>query len=290
MMNKKSKPIAVLICAVVYLISAAIAWFSLPYFHSHFNLLITTLLADVVATTVVFLFSTWLRNASMYDPYWSVAPPLIVWYWITQLQSEVSLVCCFIFGAVLLWSVRLTLNWVRGWQGMQHEDWRYIQLRNENPKLYPLINFGGIHLFPTLMVFACLLPLYYAFHEHLQSFNNMIFCGLFICIGATVLSFVADEQMRVFRKTGSANDCMNTGLWKYSRHPNYLGEILFWFGVWIIAIGVNLNLYWTIAGLILLKLMFIFISIPMMEKRNLTRRKNYADVIKKVPMLIGWPM
>ncbi|MEO8147851.1 MAG: DUF1295 domain-containing protein [Bacteroidia bacterium] len=280
-----SKSFSVLICCITYAIAVAIGWFSANYFDQQFQLITATLIADVMATTIVFIFSTAFRNSSLYDPYWSVAPPLIIWFWIYKTQTEFTLIDFLLLGVIVLWSLRLTVNWLRGWRGLSHEDWRYIQLREQNPKLYPVTNFAGIHLFPTLIVLICLIPCYYALQETHNEINFEIITGAIICITAIIISFIADEQMRSFRKNSNENESMENGLWKYSRHPNYLGEILFWWGIWIIAIGVNIKLYWTVFGCITLTLMFIFISIPMMEKRNLARRKNYSEVMERVPML-----
>ena len=52
----------------------------------------------------------------------------------------------------------LTFNWIRGWKGLEQEDWRYVDLKKRTGKFYELVNFSGIHMFPTLIVFACCLP------------------------------------------------------------------------------------------------------------------------------------
>ena len=68
---------------------------------------------------------------------------------------------------VLVWAVRLTANWASSWRGLRHEDWRYVQLREERPRLVPwwLVNLTGIQLMPTLVVFAGLLPVWPAVTE-----------------------------------------------------------------------------------------------------------------------------
>ncbi len=280
-----SKAFSLFICLIVYIISIAAAWYSTSFFNNEKSLLITALVADVVATAVVFLFSVVFKNASLYDPYWSMAPPFIIGYWIFNTHSDFSIVSVLIFLVTLFWSIRLTLNWVRGWRGLSHEDWRYIKLREDNPSIYPLINFTGIHLFPTIIVFICLIPAYYAIIKAEPNLNIIIILGAVLCVASTIIAFIADEQMRAFRSKSMESGCMERGLWKYSRHPNYLGEILFWLGIWIMAMGVDLNNWWTLFGWIALTLMFVFISIPMMEKRSLSKRADYANLMSRVPML-----
>ena len=79
---------------------------------------------------------------------------------------------------------------------------------------------------------------------------------------------------------------MNRGLWKYSRHPNYLGEILFWFGLFGFSLSQSLDNFWLIIFPLSMFAMFIFASIPMMDNRSLERRPDYENYMKKTPALI----
>jgi len=106
---------------------------------------------------------------------------------------------------------------------------------------------------------------------------------------AIMIEWIADEQLIKFRKTSSGKSFMNTGLWAVSRHPNYLGEISFWGGLFLFAVaatGLNhSNGMWTIVGVISMVILFKFISISLMEKRNMERKPGYQEYIKKVPAL-----
>ena len=83
---------------------------------------------------------------------------------------------------------------------------------------------------------------------------------------------------------------MQSGLWAFSRHPNYLGEIGFWGGMFLFAISASglkqTTGYWTIIGFISMVILFKFISIPLMEKRNIERKPGYLEYIRKVPALL----
>jgi len=76
-----------------------------------------------------------------------------------------------------------------------------------------------------------------------------------------------------------------TGLWGRSRNPNYLGEILFWTGMYIVGLAYNAPFYITSIGALVMLCLFVFISIPMKEKRMMERRPSYMDYKKRVPML-----
>ena len=118
--------------------------------------------ADVAATVVIFAFSLAYRNSSFYDAYWSVAPIAIACYWL--LRPEVADVNgarqLVVTALVCLWGVRLTYNWARGWGGLDHQDWRYVDLQRKTGRAYWLVSLTGIHLVPTVWVFLGCLSLY----------------------------------------------------------------------------------------------------------------------------------
>src|SRR5262245_5678521 len=124
--------------------------------------LVSTLWADIAATIVVFAVSTLVRNASVYDPYWSVAPPAIAIAWLALVGGGTTVRQAIVVALILLWGTRLTANWASTWRGLRHEDWRYGQLREQTRGRMPfwVVNLGGIQLMPTLLVFLGMLPVW----------------------------------------------------------------------------------------------------------------------------------
>jgi len=90
-----------------------------------------------------------------------------------------------------------------------------------------------------------------------------------------IIEAVADEQLYPYR-TKIKDKYIDVGLWRYSRHPNYFGEIAFWWGLYIAALGADAQEnWWTGVGALSINALFYFYSIPSMEKRTLSRRKGY---------------
>jgi len=189
---------------------------------------------------------------------------------------------------VILWSVRLTHNWARGWTGLSHVDWRYIDLQNKTGVFFPLVDLFGIQLFPTLLVFLGTLPLWYLSQAG-APFG--VLDGLWIVIGyaALWLEFRADNVLREHRLDATnAGKVLQSDVWSWCRHPNYLGEIGFWLSLGVagfLATGITLN-WLGIAAMIAL---FVGVSIPMIDKRQLANKADYADYRARVPSLIPWP-
>lgn len=287
-MTKLSRPASLIIVAAVYIISFAAGVLVFCLLSGTFDTLLSFLAADAAATVVVWLAGVVFNNASMYDPYWSVAPIVLIISFITLARniSAVSLLYLLLF---LFWGVRLTLNWIIGWRGMRHQDWRYTMLHDQNPKLWFLTNFFGINMLPTLFVFAGLIPAYCAVMNG-AGINVITALGAAICAAAVLLEIVSDAQMRAFRLAAHNSGLnMDSGLWRYSRHPNYLGEVSFWWGVWVIQISVVPDIIWTVFAPAAMTLLFVFISIPMMEKRLLDSKTGYAEYKKATSMLMLLP-
>jgi len=104
-----------------------------------------------------------------------------------------------------------------------------VSFRERFGKAYWAVSFFGIHLFPTVMVYLGCLPLYALTRSGAAGFGWLDAIGTMVTLGAVVLAFVADEQMRRFRADpANKGRVMNAGLWAHSRHPNYLGEMATW--------------------------------------------------------------
>ncbi len=272
-----------LVSFLVVLVAYAVSTFAsiVVYRFLRFDAWLNVLIVDVMATIIVFLFSLLYSNSSIYDPYWSVQPLVITLGLMIQYGFSVSGLIITI--TIFLWGLRLTANWIYTFTGFDYEDWRYKMLKEKTGKAYPLVNFFGIHLFPTLVVFAVTMP---AINVIVNSapFNAgvAVFCAL--SVGATTMQGIADVQMHKFRKQKSGTFIRN-GLWKYSRHPNYLGEICMWWGIAFACLCAIPSAWYLIFGALVNTLMFLFISVPMQDKRQ-SRKQGFSEYKASTRMLL----
>eukprot|EP00045_Choanoeca_perplexa_P006604 m.57003 g.57003 ORF g.57003 m.57003 type:complete len:348 (-) comp13700_c0_seq1:978-2021(-) len=254
-----------------------------------------------IGAFVVWLSSLLVNNSSMYDAFWSVAPQVGGIYWAIAASLDNQNVdptrTALILIAVNLWATRLTSNWARGFPGLHHEDWRYLDIKHdmagEAPglcrKVYYWVcgSFLAIHAFPTVEIFLGSTPMYFGLYRGDKAVNAADYIGFVLTLVATLLELVADEQMKTFQKRSTDRQATcDSGLWRYSRHPNYLGEALFWWGLFLMGINANSHhrFWWTITGTVVISLMIYFISIPLMEQRQLKRRKQaYTQYMCNVP-------
>lgn len=176
-------------------------------------------------------------------------------YWWTQSGPEVDdLRCWLIAVVVVLWAFRLTGNWVYGFPGLHHEDWRY--------------------------------PMFEKKARQWEFVVDLVVIG----IAAVATELVADAQMHRFVKYRRPGEVMDRGLWGWSRHPNYFGEVSFWFALALFGVAASpSDAWWLFLGALAMLAMFVGGSIPMMEKRSLERRPDYQDVIDRVPRFVPRP-
>jgi steroid 5-alpha reductase family enzyme len=274
------------VVTAAYLLAGAAAWLTVVLLHA--APLAEALIADVVATVVIWALSELLRNASLYDPYWSVAPPVIAIAWAVGGDGDTTR-AAVVCGLVAVWGVRLTLNWATGWRGLGHEDWRYRKLRVDTRGLLPfwVVSLGGIQLMPTLLVFAGLLAVYPALTSDAHAFGAVDVVALVVTAAAIVTEATADLQLRAFARDPAHRGAIaDRGLWAVSRHPNYLGQIGFWWGLWLFALAADPSWWWTVVGPLAMVALFVAVSVPMMDARSLERRPGYAEHMAAVPALI----
>jgi len=192
------------------------------------------LLATVAATGFVFVLAFAADNTSVYDPYWSVAPLPIAFWWAMHGAPSPPIEWAIRAGPnsarfaalaalILLWGGRLTANFLRGWPGLRHEDWRYTEYRRFGTARYWLISFGGLQMMPTLIVFAAMLPVLVVTRQPGNPFGPFDVAAIVVTLAAILLETAADEQKR--RHPGDG--FITSGVWAWSRHPNYLGEVGF---------------------------------------------------------------
>jgi len=269
----------------MYLLVTALGWGVVSSLSQ--GLIMRAAVADVVMTMGIFGFSLWKNNSSTYDAYWSVIPFLLV---VLLFAEHAGLQWNYwqwgIMAVVTAWAIRLTANWARGWTGWVHEDWRYVDFRTKQGALFQLTNFFGIHLFPTAIVFLACLPLFVI--AQAQTFHSgLMLLGIVVGTLGVALELISDNQLHAFRQRTdrTPGELLNAGLWAKIRYPNYLGEMLFWWGIALCGLGAGAD-SWMLSGALAMMVMFLAVTIPMKDQRMLSRYPDFEHYYQTVPALI----
>lgn len=280
----KEKCFDLLIFFLFYLISYIIGYFSSFYIE---NIILRLFVFDVISTFIIYLLSLVIKNSSLYDAYWSLTPWVMLTYLIILNYTNLNIYHYVVYIVFSFWSFRLTLNWIITFENRKWIDWRYQDLKAKSNKYtWQFINFFGIMMMPTLLVFVAFIPLIYAININLNAFSLI---GSFIILIGTLLELFSDHYMHKFLKSNHKNEVINIGLWKYSRHPNYLGEILIWIGVYLVLLLSAYEYWYLFVGMLLIILLFNFISIPLAEKRQLSKRSTYKEYQLETSRLLILP-
>ena len=186
-----------------------------------------------------------------------------------------------------------------GWtRGLAHEDWRYEQIRTQrmpSEAAYWAFSLASLHVTPTLLVFAALCPVGRVLLQGTAAppLGLVDALGAGVAAAALVVEAVADEQLRRFRQreSGRPPTSMREGLWRWSRHPNYFGECLFWTGLLGLAVGAGAvgPEPALCGGALGMWVFFRAASVPLMDQRSLERRPDYAEVMRTTSALVPWP-
>ncbi len=276
---KQNRAASFAVLALVYVLAAAVG--VAVYLALDFDWWLSLLIADTAATVVTFIFSLIFKNASVYDPYWSVQPPVILIAF--AIGRKLTILGVLLLIVVSYWAIRLTSNWAYTFANLNHQDWRYTMLDEKTGAFYPIINFVGIHMVPTLVVYGCILPAVWAVINGATANLASVFL-LCLSIGAATMQGIADYEMHTFRKNKNSAFIRN-GLWKYSRHPNYLGEIFMWWGVALSVICAATDAWYLATGALANTVLFFAVSIPMADGRQ-SRKEGFAEYKQQTRMLL----
>lgn len=210
--------------------------------------------------TLVFLIAQKLKNNSIVDSAWgpgfAVGAVGAVFMGLDVPRVIPLLIC--------LWALRLFLH-ISYRNFGKPEDYRYLAMR-ESWGNHPYMNaYFKVFMLQCGLLFIILLSAISSTRQ-IRSIQGYIL-GIIIFFFGLIFETLADEQLRRFVKYKSKGQIMQSGLWRYSRHPNYFGEATVWWGIYLISISYGAPL-WTIISPLLITLLVRYVSgVPLLEKR-----------------------
>ena len=248
--------------------------------------LVIIFICDVISTIVIWFIGVLINTASIYDPYWSVQTPIIIICLLIKYQN-LNVGNLIYLELILFWGIRLTYNYTKTFHDISYIDWRYKQIKEKTGKLYQVVNLLGICLVPTIIVYAASIPSFLFVIDNLK-FEYIQIIGYTVILISVFIEMKADIDLHEFKKIrNDRNEIIRIGLWKYSRHPNYFGEICFWYGVAMAYVFCDFTKNWYyIFGAVLDNALFLGISIPLAEKNLRTYKDGYDEYKKNTSMLI----
>ena len=232
-----------------------------------------------------FVISIIRRRNDVADTAWGLGFVLVAWLslYLGGASLIKGLVCVF----VSIWGIRLAQH-VHARNKNKPEDFRYAQWR-QTWKYFYLRSFFQIYVLQGVLLYLISLPVQFIQFEAVSSITWFTLLGCCIWAFGLVFESVSDAQLKAFiidpRNKGKI---MDRGLWAYSRHPNYFGEVTCWWGLYIVGLSQSVSAAWTIIGPLTITALILFVSgVPMLEKKYLGN-SNYEEYKKRTSIFIPW--
>jgi steroid 5-alpha reductase family enzyme len=246
------------------------------------------LTAVILMMILGWFLSLILKNVTVVDSLWGLGFVLIAWltFFLTDGFLGRRLLIALL---VTVWGLRLSIylsrrNWGKG------EDPRYGSWREKSGKHFWIVSLFKVFLLQSLFLWAISLSLQYGAVSKTPAMITWLdLCGLSLWMVGFIFEAVGDWQLAAF-KSNPANKgkVMDRGLWAYTRHPNYFGECLMWWGIFVIAFSTP-NSWWTVLSpLIITAVLLKMTGIPLTEKTIVAHRPGYKEYIQRTPAFIPW--
>ena len=249
----------------------------------------TTWAAAIAFMTVIWIVSLLLKNAGIVDIFWGLGFIIVscMAFVIGRADTARSVI---LLGAVSLWGLRLATHiGVRNWG--KEEDWRYGKWREEARGQFWWRSYFKVFLLQgATMAIVALPPVLGITGELPGKLVALDVAGLCVWLFGFGFEAIGDEQLRRFRKDSSnVGKVMDSGLWRYTRHPNYFGESLIWWGFFLTAVSTP-NGVWSVASPVLMTFLLVRVSgVRMLESGMKKRKPEYDEYVRRTSGFIPWP-
>lgn len=249
--------------------------------------ILTALLAFGMMTAL-WPFSMRLRDVSIVDILWAPAFAALGWSYVF-VPPALSLRGWIALALVTVWGLRLGLHILARWRRLGHEDYRYAEIRRRNGPNFPLTSLVWIFWLQALLLWVISWPLQAAL-SGLRPLNVLDLIALAMIGSGILIEAVADAQLTRFRADPASHGrVLDSGIWSWSRHPNYFGDFLMWWGFFALGIAAG-GPWWTILGPTAMSALLIHYSgAGLMEDTIKDRRPGYADYVQRTSLFVPWP-
>jgi len=246
------------------------------------------LAAALALFTVAWLVSLAKRDASVADVFWGAGFALLAALWWAR-ADEPTVRAGLVAAAVALWALRLSGH--IAWRNHgEPEDRRYRAMRENAGGSFWWRSLVTVFWLQAAILWVVATPVFAAVAEPApRTLSTLDLAGLGVFLAGFAWESLADLQLARF-KADPANEgkVMDRGLWKYSRHPNYFGEAVLWWGLWLPAVAVGA--WWTAIGPALITFLLLRVSgVTLLEEDLRDRKPEYAQYVRRTNAFVPGP-
>jgi steroid 5-alpha reductase family enzyme len=251
------------------------------------QLVLSGLATTALLMVIAWLLSLVLRNVGIVDIFWALAIAGAGLAWYLQRPDAGPRGDLAVLLAIL-WATRLALHIVWRNRG-KPEDRRYQVIRARNEPHFAYKSLYLVFLLQAVLAWLVAMPLLGTALSGPGPLGAVDLLGVVLWMAGFFLQATADAQLARFQRRPDADRAvMNQGVWRYSRHPNYFGEFLMWWGIWLIAVAGGA--WWTFFGPLLISYFLLKVSgVALTEKDIASRRPEYQDYIRRTSAFVPLP-
>ncbi|MEY3805950.1 MAG: hypothetical protein RIR69_762 [Actinomycetota bacterium] len=244
-------------------------------------------------TIAIVMVSTWLvsvivRNASIVDIVWGAGFAINSWVLAITIDGDSGrqIVMALLVG---IWGVRLAGYLAK--RNIGHgEDWRYVAMRKKIGKKFPVVSLFTVFGLQGVLMWVVSLPVMFANADASPSIGPLAVIGIMVWLTGFAFEAIGDYQLARFKKNpDNAGKVMDQGLWSLTRHPNYFGDALLWWGIGVVAAETGSGVIGFIGPVVMTYLLMRVSGVPMLERSLNKRREGYADYVARTSGFIPRP-
>ena len=248
---------------------------------------IPAVLAAASLMTVFWLFSLALKDAGIADVAWGLVFVTIAWTSFLAGDRQDAMLLATVLTT--LWGLRLAVH--IGRRNLGHdEDRRYTKMRKRRAGYFWLWSLFGVFLLQGFLALVVSMPLQSLGGEAADAIGWLSWVGVAVFAVGLFFEAVGDLQLTSFKRDpANEGQVMDRGLWRYTRHPNYFGDVTVWWGLWLVAIGSGAA-WWTLIGPVVMTFFILRVSgVTMLESDMSSRRPGYDEYVRRTSAFIPFP-
>jgi steroid 5-alpha reductase family enzyme len=250
------------------------------------NLFGTAALAALIYMTLVFILALARKNNGVVDIAWGPGF-ILVGFVVLIVHGQGQARQWLALALVLVWGGRLALHIFRRNRGRE-EDFRYAAWRRQWGRYFVIRSFGQIFMLQGLLLLLVIAPVLLVVGQRQPPLNPLDLLGVLVWLTGFSFETVGDRQLAAFiKKPASRGKLMTTGLWRFTRHPNYFGEAALWWGMAMIALSAPRGWLGLIGPAVITFLLLFVSGVPLLEKKY-RGRPDWEQYKKRTPVFFPW--
>lgn len=249
-----------------------------------FKTLILGFLSLLALQFLVFLYAYRKKRIDIIDVFWGPSFILASCFYAAMNISNLNIATVLAFVCITIWGLRLAVHIFVRFKSRREQDKRYTDITKSFIK-NPILVY--IKVFAVQAFLASLVTIVFLAAVLSSKYNpSLLIVGLFLWLFGFIFESVSDSQLKS-HIVACPGELMKTGLWKYSRHPNYFGELVQWWAIWLMVSGGEFAILGLI-GPLSISILILFISgIPPLEK-HMVNKKGWKDYKDSTSIIIPW--